>query len=174
MPVRCVLVMGVAGSGKSAVAQRLAQALGGSFVEADDYHPPANVARMAAGQPLTDDMRWPWLDAVASAALTAPTAPVVLACSALRRSYREVLRARLGALPVFHLHGTPELLAARLCARQDHFAGVALLDSQLATLEPPASDEGATLLDIALAPDVLCQMALARLQALASDGRAVL
>lgn len=174
MPALYVLVMGVAGSGKSAVAQRLAQALGGSFVEADDYHPPANVARMAAGQPLTDDMRWPWLDAVASAALVAPARPVVLACSALRRRYRDVLRARLGALPVFYLHGTPALLAARLGARQGHFVGVGLLDSQLATLEPPAADEGATALDIALAPDVLCQMALAHLRALASSGRAVL
>ena len=174
MHVRYVLVMGVAGSGKSAVARLLAQALGGSFVEADNYHPHANVSRMAAGQPLTDDMRWPWLDAVASAALTAPTGPAVLACSALRRRYRDVLRARLGALPVFHLHGTPALLAARLGARQGHFAGVGLLDSQLATLEPPAADEEATVLDIALDPNVLCQMALAHLQALASGGRVVL
>lgn len=174
MPVRYVLVMGVAGSGKSAVSQRLAQAVGGSVIEADDYHPPTNVARMAAGQPLTDDMRWPWLDALASAALAAPPGPVVLACSALRRSYREVLRARLGALPVFHLHGTPALLAARLGARQGHFVGVCLLDSQLATLEPPTADEGAKVLDIALDPNVLCQMALAHLQALVSGGRAVL
>lgn len=174
MPARCVLVMGVVGSGKSAVAQRLAQAMGGSFVEADDYHPPANVAHMAAGQSLTDDMRWPWLDAVASAALTATAAPVVVACSALRRSYRDVLRARLGPLPVFHLHGTPALLAARLAARQGHFAGVGLLDSQLATLEPPAADESSTVLDITLAPDVLCQMAVLHLQTLASAGRGVL
>ncbi|GGO38576.1 gluconokinase [Gemmobacter aquaticus] len=174
MPSRCVLVMGVAGSGKSAVAGRLAQAIGGSFVEADDHHPAANVARMAAGLPLTDEMRWPWLEAVASAALAAPPGPVVVACSALRRSYRDLLRERLGALPILHLHGTSALLAERLQSRQGHFAGVGLLDSQLATLEPPGVDEKALVLDIALHPDTLCHLAHSHLQTLATAGQAML
>lgn len=171
---RCILVMGVAGSGKSLVAGRLAQAIGGSLVEADDHHPAANRARMTAGLPLTDDLRRPWLEAVARAALAAPAGPVVVACSALRRSYRDLLRARLGALPILHLHGPAEVLTARLQSRQGHFAGVSLLDSQLATLEPPGAEEQAHLLDIVLPPDRLCHLAHAHLQSLATLGQVML
>jgi carbohydrate kinase (thermoresistant glucokinase family) len=135
--------MGVSGSGKSSVADALAARLGWDLAEGDDLHSPANVAKMAAGRPLTDDDRTPWLARVADwidAELAAGHGAVVT-CSALRRSYRDVLRRP--AVLFVHLDGPRDLLAARLGARQGHFMPVALLDSQLATLEPPGPHERA-------------------------------
>ncbi len=142
-----IIVMGVSGSGKSTYASQLAEALDLPLVEGDDYHPQANLDKMAAGTPLTDADRWPWLEALnevlAQAELNAVkaegTGGCVLACSALREVYREVLGRGLSAKPVFvMLEGSRELLLERLQHRQRHFFPPALLESQLATLETPA------------------------------------
>ncbi len=129
--------MGVSGSGKSTIGDELAARLGIRFVDADDLHPAANVAKMAAGHPLTDDDRWPWLDAVGA---VLARGPVVVACSALKRSYRDRLRAAAPDLAVVYLSAPRDLLVERMTHRT-HFMPVTLLDSQLATLEPPAADE---------------------------------
>ena len=134
------VVMGVSGVGKTRAGTLLAEALGGRFVEGDDLHPPANRAKMAAGQPLTDGDRWPWLDCV-GAALADPEPPVIAACSALRLRYRDRLRDRVPGLIFLHLVGDPALVRARLEARKGHFMPPALLDSQYGTLEPLAQDE---------------------------------
>lgn len=139
--------MGVAGSGKSTVGALLAARLGLPFVDGDALHPPANVAKMAAGIPLDDDDRAPWLDAVGD---RLASGGVVVACSALRRAYRDRLREAAPAARFVLLHGTRELLAARLGARTDHFMPAALLDSQLATLELPTPGEEVRVYDIAL------------------------
>ena len=134
-----VVVMGVSASGKTSVARRLAESIGAGFVDADDLHPAANVVKMAAGTPLDDDDRWPWLDAVA-VTLAGADAPVV-ACSALKRSYRDRLRAAATEVVFVHLTGSAELLAARAVGREGHFMPPALLRSQLDTLQPLGPDE---------------------------------
>jgi carbohydrate kinase (thermoresistant glucokinase family) len=137
------VVMGVSGSGKSTVAAALAAEFGGAYLDADDLHPLENVAKMAAGTPLTDDDRMPWLRVVGSAIARerARGGLPVVACSALRRRYRDVLRAAAGELFFVHLDGPPELLAARLAKRTEHFMPVSLLASQLEALEPLEPDE---------------------------------
>jgi len=157
---RVCLVMGVSGSGKSTLARHIATATGAAFVEADDLHPPANIAAMRAGQPLTDAMRAPWLDLVARA-VAAERGQVVLACSALKRAYRDRLRDSVGPMATIFLTGEATLLAARIAARPGHFMPAALLPSQIATLESPAPDEGALTLSAALLPDDLLKQALA-------------
>lgn len=144
------VVMGVAGAGKSTVGVALAQALRIPFVEGDDFHPPENRARMAAGIPLTDADRQGWLQALSARIAQAQRAGrgVVVSCSALKRAYRDILRAGAPALRFIFLSGDPSLLAERLAARHGHFMPASLLDSQLATLEPPAPDEGAWVVDI--------------------------
>lgn len=137
-----LVVMGVSGCGKSSLGAALAQALSLPFTDADDLHPPTNRAKMAASQPLTDADRWPWLDAV-GAALAAQDG--VMACSALRRAYRDHLRQIAGPLRFLHLDAPREVIATRLAERQGHFMPASLLDSQLATLEPLAPGEGVTL-----------------------------
>ena len=136
-----VVVMGVSGSGKSTLGQQLARALGLPFLEGDDFHPPHNVQRMAAGVPLTDADRQGWLDALAQQLRAARPAGAVLACSALKRSYRDLLRAAAPGLTLVHVHGDAALLAQRMGGRADHFMPPSLLASQVATLEPPAADE---------------------------------
>lgn len=149
-----LVVMGVSGSGKSTVAGILAGRLGWDFLEGDDLHPQANVDKMAAGQPLTDDDRMPWL-ALVETWITARTSrgqPAIVTCSALKRSYRDVLR---GENVVFvYLAGPPELIARRLSARVDHYMPPSLLASQLATLEPPAPDEQVIAVDVGRPPEV--------------------
>ena len=154
-----LVVMGVSGCGKSTLGAALAARLGVAFVDADDLHPPANRAKMAAGVALTDADRWPWLDLVTG--VLQDRAPVVVACSALRRAYRDRLR-RAGEVRFLHLAAPREVIAARLAARQGHFMPASLLDSQYATLEPPGPDEAVSL-DARLTPDVLLEQALARL-----------
>lgn len=134
------VVMGVSGVGKTQVGLALAQALGARFVEGDDLHPEANRAKMAGGTPLVDEDRWPWLDVVA-ATLAAGAPPVVGACSALRRRYRDRLRAGTPGLVMLHLSGDPALVGERLRARKGHFMPPALLRSQFDTLEPLDADE---------------------------------
>lgn len=134
--------MGVSGCGKSSLGAALAAALVLPFTDADDLHPAANRAKMAAGQPLTDADRWPWLQAVG--AVLAGGAGMV-ACSALRRTYRDRLREAAGPVQFLHLVAPRKVIAQRLAARRGHFMPLALLDSQLATLEPLAPGEGWTL-----------------------------
>ena len=159
MSAQAVVVMGVAGCGKSTVGTQLARALGASFIDADDFHPPANVALMAAGIALTDADRAAWLEALAVrlAASRAHGERLVLACSALKRSYRDTLRQGAPDLALVYLAGTPALLAERLAARQGHYMPATLLPSQLATLEPPAPDEQGITLDVAMPPERLVQ-----------------
>ncbi|WP_240930573.1 gluconokinase [Isoptericola sp. BMS4] len=154
--LRGIVVMGVAGCGKSTVGSLLAARLGLRFVDADDLHPPANVAKMSAGTPLTDDDRRPWLARVGDTLGTGADAGarVVVACSALRRSYRDALRDRAGGDVAFvHLDGERDLLARRIAARPGHFMPPALLDSQLATLESLGRDETGLLVDVGPPPD---------------------
>lgn len=147
-----IVVMGVSGCGKSAVAEGLATALAGTFIEADRLHSADNVERMRQGIGLTDEMRWPWLATVCETARAEPKRPVVIACSALKRSYRDFLRERLGAVRFVFLDGPREVIAERMRARPGHFATVSLLDSQIATLEPPAADEDPVRLSITRSP----------------------
>ena len=149
-----VVVMGVSGCGKSHVGAALAAHLGCGWRDGDDLHPAANLAKMRAGQPLEDADRWPWLDRVAETLRA--EAPLVIGCSALRRTYRDRIRAGAGGPVAFvHLAGSKALIGARMAARQGHFMPPALLDSQFATLEPPAPEEGALALDVAATPEAL-------------------
>ena len=141
--------MGVSGSGKSTVGQLLATALALSFVDGDDLHPAENKKKMAAGIALSDLDRAPWLDAIAE---VLARGSVVVACSALRRRYRDRLRAAVPELRLVYLQGSRELLSERISGRKHHFMPVTLLDSQLATLEEPGAEEGALTVDVALAP----------------------
>jgi gluconokinase len=150
-----VLVMGVSGSGKSTVGALLATALGLRFVDGDSLHPESNQRKMAAGIPLSDADRQPWLAAVGA---VLAQGGVVVACSALRRGYRDRLRSAASDLRLVYLRGSRDLLHQRVCARQHEFMPPALLDSQLATLEPPAADENAVVADVALAPDAIVGM----------------
>jgi gluconokinase len=138
-----ILLMGVSGSGKTAIGRQLAGRLGLPFLETDDLHAPANVAKMRAGTPLTDADRAPWLHAVAAelGRATRATGGIVVACSALKRAYRDRLRAAVPSLRLIHLTAATDLIRRRLEARAGHFMPAALLDSQLATLEPPGADE---------------------------------
>ena len=134
-----ILVMGVAGSGKSTVGRALAEALGIEFLDADDFHSAANVTRMAAGIPLDDEARRPWLQSVhaAIAGKAGAGEPVVVACSALKQAYRDVLLNGFADAAVIHLDVDRATLEARLRSRREHFMPVSLLDDQLATLEKP-------------------------------------
>jgi gluconokinase len=142
-----VVVMGVTASGKSTLARALAEALDWRFVEGDALHPPENVAKMAAGIPLTDEDRQPFLENVAAALLAARPHGVVAACSALKRSYRDLLRSRAGEITFVLPALDRATLRARLSERRGHFMPRSLLASQLATLEAPAADELAIVVD---------------------------
>jgi gluconokinase len=139
-----IVIMGVSGCGKSSVGEGLAARLGIPYRDGDALHPPANVEKMRAGIPLTDEDRWPWLDRVAR--VLATEAPVIVGCSALRRAYRDRLRAGSGGPVRFlHLTGSREVIAARMAARSGHYMPTSLLDSQFAALEPPGPDEALAL-----------------------------
>ena len=154
---RPVVVMGVSGSGKSTVGAALAHALGVRFVDGDALHPAGNVAKMAAGIPLDDADRAPWLDAIGT---VLAAGPVVVACSALRRVYRDRLRAAAPSLELVFLDGNRELLASRMSVRPGHFMPASLLDSQLATLERPDADEHPLTADIsATVPEIVAALA---------------
>src|ERR1019366_7560380 len=147
-----ILLMGVAGSGKTTVGRALAAALGWSFRDADDFHPPANLAKMSAGQPLTDADRAPWLVAIRAHldGCLVRDENAVVTCSALKASYRAALVADPARVKLAHLTGDPALIAKRLAGRRDHFMKPAMLASQLAALEPPRD---ALTIDIAGLPD---------------------
>lgn len=156
-----VLVMGVSGSGKSSVAARLAEQIGATFVEADDYHSEQNISAMSRGIPLTDEMRRPWLDALGdSLAEKRGYGPVVLACSALKFSYRETLRRRGGPFEIIYLTAPRLVISERLAKRRGHYMRPELLDSQLADLEPPGADESPVILDIQSPVDKIARNAV--------------
>jgi carbohydrate kinase (thermoresistant glucokinase family) len=160
-PARWV-IMGVCGCGKSEVGRRLAAALDLRFLEGDAFHPTENVAKMAAGIPLTDADRAGWLETLRDqiAAAQAGGEGLVLACSSLKRRYRDLLRSADPTLRFAHLTGTRALIAERMQARTDHYMPLSLLDSQLRDLEPLAADEAGVLLDIGNSPDVLVEQIL--------------
>lgn len=152
---RAVVLMGVAGSGKTTVGRALAQLLGWCFLDADDLHSPASIEKMRHGVGLDDADRAAWLDAVAAAiaARIAEGRPTVIACSALKRSYRDRLVRGQPSVAIAFLDASPDLLRRRLAARRGHFAGPSLLASQLATLESPAPDEGIARVDADRPPE---------------------
>lgn len=152
-----LVVMGVAGSGKTTIARTLAERLGWRFQEGDALHPPANVAKMSAGTPLTDDDRWPWLHAIAAVIDTwhAEGASGIVTCSALKRAYRDILIGPRTDVRLVHLAGEKALIAGRMAARKGHFMPTALLDSQFATLESPGADENPVVVDIAAEPEAI-------------------
>lgn len=157
-----ILVMGVSGAGKSTVARGIAERLGGVFVDADDLHPAENVAAMSRGEPLTDAMRWGWLDQVADkVAASKPFA--VVACSALKLIYRDRLRARLGDFPIVYLAGDYDLLRTRMAQRKGHYMPVSLLVSQFEALEPPTTDENLITVSVAPAADKIIELAMTEL-----------
>ncbi|WP_297726560.1 gluconokinase [Mycobacterium sp.] len=141
-----VVVMGVSGSGKSTVGAALARRLAVPFVDADTLHPPANIVKMAAGEPLDDDDRYPWLERVGDW-LAGHRHGGVVSCSALKRKYRDHLRAHCPGVEFLHLSGSPELIGRRLAARSGHFMPAALLRSQLDALEPLGVDEAGVTAD---------------------------
>lgn len=152
-PARLIVIMGVSGSGKTTVGAAVGKALEVPFLDADDYHPAANVEKMSHGIPLTDADRWPWLDSLGHALREAADAAgaAVSACSALRRAYRERLIATAGEPILFVLlDGSHETIARRIAARKDHYMPPALLDSQFETLERPEPDENAMVLTVDL------------------------
>jgi carbohydrate kinase (thermoresistant glucokinase family) len=161
MAPRVLVIMGVSGSGKTTVGALLAGRLGWPYAEADDFHPPANIAKMAAGDPLTDEDRGPWLQAIGAwidGQLSRGERGVVT-CSALKRAYRDVLR-RPGDQLVY-LQGARELIADRMAARRGHFFKPSMLDSQLATLEEPGPDEGILIVEIGGTPDEIADAIVA-------------
>jgi gluconokinase len=161
VPKPVLVVMGVSGSGKSTLASLLAQRLGWLLQEGDVLHPQANVDKMAAGHPLDDNDRWPWLRLVAAwiDERSAAGEPGIVTCSALKRAYRDMLRRDF--VRFVHLTGDRRLLEQRLQHRDGHFMPASLLDSQLAALEVPGADENAIAIDIALAPEAQVDRVLA-------------
>jgi gluconokinase len=163
---RTLIVMGVSGCGKSLIGAMLAKALGGKFDDGDDFHPPANKAKMSQKIPLTDEDRWPWLTNLREHILNtrSQTSWHVVACSALKRTYRDLLRGddTSKELKFVYLKGSKELIASRLNARKGHFFKPELLDSQFAALEEPTADE-AIVVDISGSPEEIVGDVVARL-----------
>ena len=170
--VPCALiVMGVSGSGKSTIGDKLAERLRWVFEDGDRFHPPGNVAKMSAGDPLTDEDRWPWLQAIADEIDRVCRAgePAVIACSALKRAYRDILVHGRDDVRIIFLEGTQDLIAARLAARKGHFMPPGLLASQFRTLEPPANSENPVTVSIdapveTIVDDIVRQLGLAPAQ----------
>jgi gluconokinase len=152
--------MGVSGSGKSTVGVALARRLGVPFVDADTLHPPANIAKMTAGEPLDDTDRYPWLENVGEW-LAGHRDGGVVSCSALKRKYRDQLRAHCPRVEFLHLSGSPELIGGRLAARSGHFMPAALLRSQFDALEPLGADEAGVTLDAGQDVDAIIDAFLA-------------
>ncbi|MFE0454237.1 gluconokinase [Streptomyces sp. NPDC058914] len=161
-----VVVMGVAGTGKTTIGPLLAARLGVPYAEGDDFHPQANIAKMSAGTPLTDEDRWPWLDAIGTWAQERAGLGGVVSCSALKRSYRDRLRAAAPDLVFVHLAGDRALIEDRMSHRQGHFMPTALLDSQFATLQPLQEDEAGVVVDVSGGPEEITRRATSALTAL--------
>ncbi len=165
MAATCLVVMGVSGAGKSTVAAALAHRLGWTMAEADEFHPAANVERMTAGIPLTDADRGPWLRALRDwiTGRADEGTDTVVACSALKRSYRDILRESSARVRFLHLRGEPDLVVRRLAGRSGHFMPSSLLDSQFHDLEDLAPDEDGIRVDPGRGPDEIADTALSRL-----------
>ncbi|MFF3332088.1 gluconokinase [Streptomyces sp. NPDC002888] len=155
-----VVVMGVAGTGKTTIGPLLAARLGVPYAEGDDFHPEANIVKMSAGTPLGDDDRWPWLDAIGAWAHGRAGFGGVVSCSALKRSYRDRLRAAAPGVVFVHLAGDRELIADRMAHRQGHFMPTALLDSQFAALQPLDADEAGVAVSVAGSPEEITDRAV--------------
>jgi gluconokinase len=160
-----IVVMGVSGCGKSTVAKMLADRLGWGMAEGDDFHSRENKAKMASGKPLTDDDRIPWLKSIRDHLDRQPS-NMVVTCSSLKRSYRDILRTARGRVRFLHLHGSPTVLAERMRSRPGHFMPPALLVSQLETLEHLQPDEDGTMVDIERNAEEILELALERLRLL--------
>lgn len=160
-----LVVMGVSAAGKTTVAQLLAEQLGWPLAEADEFHPANNIAKMQAGIPLTDEDRWPWLAALRDwmSEQAAAGQSTVVTCSALKQVYRDLLREAKGEVKFIYLHGERELLLDRMAHRHGHFMPISLLDSQLATLQPPTPAEQALTLEVSAVPAELVRQVLAAL-----------
>ncbi len=161
-----VIAMGVSGSGKSTVASELARRNGWTLLEGDAFHPQANIAKMQAGTPLTDADRLPWLHAIAAEidVLRARGESAVVACSALKRAYRDILIGDRPDVVLLYLRGSRALIGARMAARKNHFMPAGLLDSQFATLEEPGPDERPIVVDIGPAPSAIVDALQERLK----------
>ncbi|MER6223976.1 gluconokinase [Streptomyces sp900105755] len=161
-----VVVMGVAGTGKTTIGPLLAARLGVPYAEGDDFHPPANIAKMSAGHPLDDADRWPWLDAIGAWAHGRAGLGGVVSSSALKRSYRDRLRAAAPGIVFLHLSGDRRLIEDRMSHRQGHFMPTALLDSQFATLQPLEPDEAGVAVEVSGTPEEIAARAVRALEAL--------
>jgi gluconokinase len=158
-----IVVMGVSGCGKSTVARMLADRLGWGMAEGDDFHSPQNKAKMGSGTSLTDADRIPWLESIRDHLDRQPS-NMVVTCSSLKRSYRDILRTARGRVRFLHLHGSPTVLAERMRSRPGHFMPPALLISQLETLEHLQPDEDGTMVDIERSAEDIVELALERLR----------
>lgn len=160
-----IVVMGVASSGKTSLGERLAERLGWPFRDADSFHPPANVAKMAGGTPLTDEDRKPWLAAIAAwiDELRAAGKNGIVTCSALKKAYREVIVGKRPDVALVYLKGSRELIGQRMAQRQHHFMPPALLDSQFATLEEPGPDERPLVVPVELSKEAIVEQVVAEL-----------
>jgi gluconokinase len=161
-----VVVMGVSGSGKTTVAALLAGRLNANFLEGDDLHPPANVQKMRGGTPLTDEDRWPWLEAIARVIddWRMVGQGGVVTCSALKRAYRRIIIGDRPEVGLVYLKGSQELIHQRMAARHEHFMPVALLDSQFKILEEPEPDENPIVVDVASTPTQIVAAILRELE----------
>ena len=162
-----VVVMGVSGAGKSTIGTLVADAMNFPFVDADSLHPLANIRKMASGTPLNDDDRWPWLDLVGHELATTKTRGVVVACSALKRRYRDAIRTKAPDTIFLHLDGSLEVLSSRLEGRSGHFMPPKLLESQLEALEPMEADESAVVIDVAASMAEILERAVAGIREIA-------
>jgi gluconokinase len=169
-----LIVMGVSGSGKSTIAASLAERLNWVCEDGDRFHPASNVAKMSAGQPLTDEDRWPWLQAIADEIdrVCESGGHVVIACSALKRAYRDVLVHGRDDVRIVNLKGTQPLIADRLARRKGHFMPPGLLDSQFKTLEPPAADENPLTVSIDAPVETIVEDIVRQLKPGSADDRA--
>ncbi len=163
-----LVVMGVSGSGKTTIAALLAGRLGWEYEDGDDFHPPENVAKMHGGTPLTDEDRWPWLDAIAAwiDATRSAGRHGIVACSALRRAYRDVLVGARPDVRLVYLQGDKQMIATRQAARLNHYMPATLVDSQFAALEEPGPDECPIVVSVAPRPREIVQAVVAQLPGL--------
>ncbi|MFD7666176.1 gluconokinase [Streptomyces sp. NPDC059788] len=164
MSTHVIVVMGVAGTGKTTIGPLVAADLGVPYAEGDDFHPPANIAKMSAGTPLDDADRWPWLDAIGAWAHDRHGRGGVVSSSALKRAYRDRLRAAAPGVVFLHLTGDRSLIESRMAERKGHFMPTALLDSQFATLEPLGPDEAGVAVDVSGTPQEIAARAVAALR----------
>jgi gluconokinase len=169
-----LVVMGVSGSGKTTVADKLAERLGWRSEDGDRFHPASNIAKMSAGHPLTDEDRWPWLQAIADEIdrLCKAGEPAVIACSALKRAYRDVLAHGRNDVRIVYLEGTEPLIAGRLAKRKGHFMPAGLLASQFKTLEPPDPTEHPVTVSIDASVDAIVDDIVSQLGLSPADGNA--